>query len=289
MKALSAHYLRKIAFMLLILLLLIAIVALTVFITHKPRVLWKIIASTNLHLPPTPTASERFNTLPPGSKLPSESDCASRVRRFAWEPRPDNSTANHRVPTAQQISQLAPWGPAIGVDTRADTLRKQITGNFTGTTDEILQWVACKWGIDEDIVRAEAIAESNWQQSQLSDWTTDPHFCPPGTWNGEGCYQSYGILQLKYYYFQSTWPMSRDDTAFNAEFVYGAIRTCFEGWTTYLFDRMPVSGYPRYHAGDIWGCVGRWYSGGWYDQDAINYINNVKNHLASKDWFQAGF
>ena len=88
---------RKVAFILVSLLLLIAVVALSVFIIHKPRALWKIIASVNLNLPPTPTASERFNTLPPGSKLPSESECAARVRRYAWEPRPDNTTANLQV------------------------------------------------------------------------------------------------------------------------------------------------------------------------------------------------
>ena len=289
MKTYTAHRPRRKAFVLVSLLLLIAVVTLSVFITHKPHALWNIIASVNSNPPPTPTASVRFNTLPPGAKLPSESECAARVRRYSWEPRPDNTAANHTVPTAPQISQLEPWGPAIGVDSRADTLRRQITGNFTGTTDEIIQWVACKWGIDEDIVRAEAFAESYWHQSQVGDWTTDPRSCPPVTWNGEGCYQSYGILQVKYIYNKTAWPMSRDDTAFNAEYVYGMIRTCFEGWTTYLSESTPVAGYPRYHAGDIWGCLGRWYSGGWYIHNAIDYINNVKADLANKVWRQAGF
>jgi len=289
MKTYPARSPRKIAFILVSLLLLITVVMLSVFITHKPNVIWKIIASVNLQLPPIPTTAERFDTLPPGAKLPSESECAARVRRYAWEPRPDNAAANHRVPTAQQISQLANWGSAIGVDLRADTLRGQITGNFTGTTDEIIQWVACKWGIDEDIVRAEAVAESYWHQSQLGDWTTDQSLCPPGTWDGSGCYQSYGILQVKYIDNKTAWPMSRDDTAFNAEYVYGMIRTCFEGWTTYLSEGTPVAGYPRYHAGDLWGCLGRWYSGWWYTQGAIDYINSVKAHLANEEWRQAGF
>ncbi len=83
--------------------------------------------------------------------------------------------------------------------------------------------------------------------------------------------------------------MSRYDTAFNAEYVYGVIRTCYEGWTTYLYDRTPTVGYPRYHAGDLWGCIGRWYSGGWYDQDALQYIASVKAQLASKEWLELGF
>lgn len=206
-----------------------------------------------------------------------------------WEPRPDNATANQSVPTSAQIAALAPWDESIGVDPSADALRRQITGDFTGTTDEILQWVACKWGVPVDIVRAEAVVESYWHQGQLGDWTTTRSYCPPGTWTGTGCYQSYGILQLKWYYFQSTWPMSRDDTAFNAEYIYGVIRTCYEGWSTYLDSSTPLPGYPAYHAGDLWGCIGRWYSGGWYNQGAVQYIAMVKQALANKAWLQAGF
>lgn len=237
----------------------------------------------------TSTSTVVFTTLAPGTTLPSEAECTSRVRQSSWEPRPDNLTANQSVPTRKQISKLAPWGPDSGLDPKADSLRKQITGNFKGTTDEILQWVACKWGVSSDLVRAEAVIESYWQQSQRGDYTSDQSLCPPGTWDGKGCYQSYGILQLKYTFFKSTWPMSRDDTTFNAEYVYGMIRACYEGWTTYLYDRTPLPGYSRYHAGDIWGCLGRWYSGSWYDQGAIMYINKVKAALVEKAWLKAGF
>jgi hypothetical protein len=140
-----------------------------------------------------------------------------------------------------------------------------------------------------DVIRAEAVIESYWQQSQRGDWTTNKTYCPPGAWNGSGCYQSYGILQLKWYYFQTTWPMSRDDTAFNAEYIYGVIRTCYEGWTTCLYDRTPLPGYASYHAGALWGCIGRWYSGGWYDQGAVNYIKQVKTALAQMPWRAPGF
>ncbi len=269
--------------------LLIAIVLLPVITMHRPHALWKIVASLYDAPPAAVSIAGGFTTLPPGSILPSEQACAARVHRSPWEPRPDNSTANHSVPTARQIAQLSSWGPAIGVDPKADAFRKQITGSFTGTTNEILQWVACKWGIDENIVRAEAAVESYWHQSQRGDYTNNRADCPPGTWDGSGCYQSYGLLQLKYSVFPGTWPMSRDDTAFNAEYVYAVIRTCYEGWTTYLSDFPPIAGYPRYHAGDIWGCLGRWYSGRWYNQGAIDYINSVKAYLANEEWRQPGF
>ena len=175
------------------------------------------------------------------------------------------------------------------MDTNSDTIRRRITGNFTGTTNEILQWAACKWGIDVNIIRAEAVTESQWHQSQLGDNTTNQSLCPPGTWNGSSCYQSYGILQIKYTYFQTEWPMSRNDTAFNADFVYGWLRNCFEGTADYLYQSTPVSGYPHYHAGDIWGCLGFWFSGTWYDQGAINYINVTKGHYSQKPWLLPGF
>jgi hypothetical protein len=248
-----------------------------------------VTTANNPTPPPTSTGGYPGTTLPPGSALPGDSTCASRVIMSSFEPRPDNYAANHRVPSATQIANLHPWNPLIGMDVSSDSLRKRITGNFTGTTDEILQWVACKWGIDPNIIRAQAVSESNWHQSQLGDYTTNQGLCPPGTWNGTSCYQSYGILQIKYTYFQSEWSMSRDDTAFNADFVYGWLRNCYEGWADYLYDRTPSPGYPSYHSGDIWGCLGFWFSGSWYDQGAINYINVAKGHYAQKPWLQAGF
>jgi len=63
--------------------------------------------------------------------------------------------------------------------------RNQATGDFTGTTTEIIQWAACKWGIDEDTIRAAAVPESYWHMSTVGD------VCGPV---GE---DSYGLLQIK--------------------------------------------------------------------------------------------
>ena len=280
---------RKVTLMFISVFLLCIVVVATVITTHRPHTLWNMVAPLYIKPPSAAAITAGITTLPPGSTLPSGQECAARIHRSSWEPRTDNTTANQHVPTQEQIALLTPWDETIGVDPKANNLLLQIDGNFTGTTNEILQWAACKWGIDENIVRAEAVVESDWHQNFRGGHTTNQSYCPPGTWNGQSCYQSYGLLQLKYYYFQSTWPMSRDDTAFNVEYALGVIRTCFEGWTTYLNNRTPLPGYARYHAGDIWGCLGRWYSGGWYDQGAVNYIQKVKTALAQKAWLEAGF
>ena len=83
--------------------------------------------------------------------------------------------------------------------------------------------------------------------------------------------------------------MSAQDTAFNAEYVYGWIRNCYEGWADYLYQLTPSPGYPSYHAGDIWGCLGFWYSGGWYTQGAISYISTTRQNYEQKLWLQPGF
>ena len=35
---------------------------------------------------------------------------------------------------------------------------------WVGTTDEIFQWAACKWGVPDDLLRAVAVRESTWHQ-----------------------------------------------------------------------------------------------------------------------------
>lgn len=237
----------------------------------------------------TGSSAYGFPLLAPGAALPSEAFCAAHIQRSSWEPRPQNTPANHTVPSSAQLAALGVWGSSMGLDPRADRLRLQMSGSFTGTTDEILQWVACKWGVPVDVVRAEAVVESSWNQGNQGDQTGDQSVCPPGTWDGASCYQSYGILQIMYQYNASAWPMSRDDTAFSAEYTYAIIRACYEGWATYLSGLTPQPGYPAYHAGDLWGCLGRWYSGGWYNQDAIDYIAKVKAVYDQKPWRSPGF
>ncbi len=176
------------------------------------------------------------------------------------------------------------------MDDKSEALLQQVTGHYTGTTDQILQWVACKWGINPDIVRAQAVVESYWRMSQTGDLTSDPSGCPPNAeYQGSECYQSYGILQIKYRYFAGAFPMARQDTALNADYVYGWMRNCYEGWADYLYDETPENGYPAYHAGDIWGCLGFWYSGAWYDSGAINYIAQVQAAYNGKTWLTSDF
>ncbi len=193
---------------------------------------------------------ERFGTLPPGSTLPTGEECTDRVRRSPWEPRAENYEANHTTgKTGVQID---------GGNNEANTrFAPRIDGNFTGTTDEIIQWGACKWGFDEDIVRAVAVNESTWRQSMAGDGG-----------------QSHGLLQVKDSVHDGTFPMSRDSTPFNVDYALAWRRSCFEGYFDWA--KMPAEN-------DEWNCVGLWFSGD-PNGGADNYLADAKGHFQEKPW-----
>jgi len=169
----------------------------------------------------------------------------------------------------------------------------RVTGNFTGTTDQIIQWAACKWGIDEDIARAQASKESWWFQRNLGDWTSNPSACAPnhpiGADGQSGlCPESVGLMQVRWQYHQAAFEGNNalNSTAYNLDYAYAMWRECFEGRVTWL---NTVERGATYAAGDAWGCTGVWFSGRWYTQPAVDYINAVKDWYNQKIWTQSYF
>ena len=230
-----------------------------------------------------PDPEEHFSTLPPGAALPGEAECAAAVK-----PRPENKGANQPYNAAAGNQSLSAdfFTPGSG-DERANTqFAARVTGNFTGTTDEILQWAACKWGIDEDLVRAQAAIESWWRQDAKGDWGYEAERCPPGHGPGADgkpgqCPESWGLLQNRYPYEPSAWPGIAASSAFNADTAYAIWRACYEGYEWWLND---VERGEQYDPGDEWGCMGRWFSGRWHTPAAEGYISRVKGYLDSRIW-----
>jgi hypothetical protein len=228
--------------------------------------------------------SGHFSTLPPGSSLPSGAQCASRVRYSSFEPRPGNYTPNHTVPS--DLSAMHNSSKNGGAPSSSFT---RVDGNFTGTTDEILQWGACKWGFDEDLVRALAATESWWHQIGGGDFTYNTSLCPPGAiYAGGGCYLTYGIMQIKSTDYGGTFPSSAQSTAFAVDYKLAYQRACFEGKIGYLSSRS--SDYPSSDSTDmLWGCVDQWFTGTWWNGVEDGYLDEVKNHFALKQWLNPGF
>jgi hypothetical protein len=206
---------------------------------------------------------------PVGSAILTDAQAAARVRLSRWEPRPQNYAANHTRPTSAELANFYSYTGQWG---NCDDLRAKVTGNYTGTTDEILQWAAWKWGLPINVVRAVAVNESWWRMSTVGD-------------NG----MSFGITQIKNVssWHGGTYPLSKNDTAFNVDYWAGMIRQYYEGCSTWM------TGYSfngtHYAAGDLWGSIGAWYAGNWHSDAANTYIAQVKHHLANKTWAKPGF
>jgi hypothetical protein len=232
--------------------------------------------------PPANAAPAHFATLAPAATLPSGAQCGTWVRATAY---PENKGANKQA--NQTTGHHVGSNFFSGDDARANSvIAPRVDGQFTGTTHQILRWAACKWGIDEDIVYAQAAIESWWQQGTLGDFGTDASRCPPGHGLGADakpgqCAESYGILQNRYPYEQSAWPGIGSSTAMNADLAYGIWRTCYQGYEGWL---NTVDHTGTYGAGDAWGCIGRWFSGRWHTADSETYANRVRGYLNQRIW-----
>jgi autotransporter family porin len=221
---------------------------------------------------------------PPSGYPQSDATCAAEVRPAA-ENRPDNMAANHTVPTNPSTIS---WSPDFAYWSKFTYDRNLVTGNYTGTTDEILQWAACKWGIDENIIRAAAATESRWHQSTVGD------NC------GIAGEASYGILQVRNKdcsggWVHGGWPDTENETALDADYYAARLRACFDGafynGGAWLYGAQTIAQVIAAHgeAYALWGCVGSWYSGNWYDSGAQSYITSVQNYYTTKPWLSPGF
>ncbi len=232
--------------------------------------------TTTLFVPPPggtssspPPAGGYFSTLAPAAALPSGAACAAMVHRSTWEPRPENTAAN-------QLTRPQPVNMPIDVNFNAlyqTKYRPRIDGNFTGTTDEIIQWAACKWGVSDDLVRAQAVHESTWRQADTGDYEARSRGNCPFDIFTDPCPTSFGLLQSKWYYRPNTYPWTRTSTAFSLDSSLAEMRGCLDG--------MSYAGTKT--TGNVWGCIGFWYSGDFGVNDTA-YIADVQAKLAQKVW-----
>jgi hypothetical protein len=212
-----------------------------------------------------------FGLLPVGASLPTGASCAAQVRRSSWEPRPQNQTAN----ATRGSGTLSGFN---GADEPINTqFAKRVDGDFTGTTDEIIQWASCKWGYDEDMVRAMADFHSGWDQT-LQQGNASSGACQKAGLPA-GCAEYFGIMQVAVAYHWMAFPGVIGSTAFNLDFTVAYHRTCYEGAWSWLG--------AGYRSGDEWGCFGAAHSGTW--NGGASAVAQVKSILAERPWEKPGF
>jgi hypothetical protein len=243
------------------------------------------------NVPPPPDGY--FPLLPVGSykSLPSDAAAAAKVDRSAWEPRRGNSRYNHTVPAHLRLQLENDADHAYDPSWNKYVLRR-ITGDFTGTTDEIFQWAALKWGLPDNLLRAIAYMESDWRQSNHGDYVHNRAECLPG-YKRLPCPVTFGIVGVKSTSWPGMYPWNRDSTAAAVDVLGGWLRGCYEGWVWWLREHGNRS-RGVYHAGDLWGCVGAWYSGNWHDgpvrgPGGENYIRRTQYWFKQRPWLRPRF
>ena len=117
------------------------------------------------------------------------------------EVRTDNAAANAYVPSDSELAAFHAARDSYGeAESYFNPLRRYVTGRSTmshPSTDDLIQWAAHKWGIPENIVRAQMAVESWWRQDAMGDLTPEsdpgafPAFSCPG--GGSSCYESLGL------------------------------------------------------------------------------------------------
>jgi hypothetical protein len=226
----------------------------------------------------TPTATPT-NTLSP-TATPTSTPAATSVRATATatasptptvtcggapaypELRPSNATAN-QTPGRPADASTSPYPMPAGFE----PYFAKIDGRgCLGTTEQILEWAAQKWGLDQlgyaDLAKAMAVKESWWDVGIVGD-----------------AGQSFGILQVKdgpvgY------WPDGRyaaTSTAFGADYAMAIVRFHYDG----------NSWLGAGTRGNLRNAVGAYFCGCGYD-GAGAYATKVWEYLNARPWKSPG-
>lgn len=184
------------------------------------------------------------------------SDCAAKVVKTP-EHQPQNARLNSYVPQPNEHGTLPDYfGPELQRE-----FQQKVDGAFTGTTDEIFQFYACKYGIDVDLVRAAA-------------WTETSHNALMNGDNGE----SWGIMQVRDSpkSHAHAHPAARLSTSYNVDYWAFHLRSCIDGKIAYLKETSQT---------DVWGCVGLWYYGAdTRHPKSEEYIARVQRNFREQPW-----
>ena len=138
----------------------------------------------------------------------------------------------------------------------------RIDGDCTGSTEQILEWAAKKWGFDQigypDLAKAMAVLETFWNQAFV------------------GNHAEVGILQVRPEFWPDYQP-AMWSTAYAADYAMAVVRSIYDG----------ASWLGSQTKGDIRDSVAAWYCGCPYD--GWNwYATTVFGYYDSKPWQRPG-
>lgn len=158
-------------------------------------------------------------------------------------------------------------------------------GCVGGTTEQILEWAAKKWGLDQipgmgpDIIKAVAVQESDWYERVQGDYEAStaswafpsPGFYPTGP-------QTFGLTGIKRTSWPDSWASSHTSTAFAADYFGAALRAYYDG-------AIPWASRTK---GNLNRAIGAWFCG-CDDGGGDSYAVKVKQYMTEKEWTKPYF
>ncbi len=240
--------------------------------TSTPEAPWTpTVVAPATPAPPTATATTGpVSTALPTASLTATASPVQPSQTCAGVPaypeqRPDNVQAN-------QTRVAKPAWTTTTFDGAFKPYYDKITADCQGTTRQILEWAAQKWGIPVDRFLAHAVKESNWHQSQLGDR------------DATGWYCSRGILQLRMAEnncggWPYGYPGAAESTAYVADYAAAEMRFNYDGGT---------ASWGTNATGD-WDKTSQAYFCGCANTGTEPYVTEVKQYQADKPWLRSGF
>jgi hypothetical protein len=190
------------------------------------------------------------------------------------------------IPTSTEIADYrarnVPGAKAISYDPPGagkNFWDSVVTGNHNipnATTDDIIQWAAHKWGIDEDILRAQCCSETDWDHNLAGDVANQ----------NSGDYRSDSLIQVKCSdWGRATRPLAQKSIGFALDYYGSHYRDIYDGRSSYswLADYPNEDGltYPDPPSdGYVWAVLGVWFSGRWW-----NGVNTPTEPYSGGVWY----
>ena len=213
----------------------------------------------------TPSPVAHYALMGPGVSLPTESTCAASVSATA---EPENAPWNANDGTGYNSNAGVANTPSYFYANAGSQLGypkvdfAKVDGQYAGTTDDIMRVYSCKWGEDENWMRAQSWIETGWHQDcaamhggsgchENGDANNPDGTCSGlvaglsasgyavtnssgnyvfGNSFGLGSYASWGIIQSKSacaeYYAQ---PMLALSTSWGEDYKGAKFRSCMNG------------------------------------------------------------
>ena len=234
-----------------------------------------------------PVARPQATWRSPGSRPLTDRQAATCVVR-SGESHSRNMRRNAKAPTAAELDAFRSAQDSHGrTPARYNRNFTYVTGAAARyglrSTDDMIEWAAYKWGVPENLVRAQMFVESGWSMGQRGDrrdWATPvgDRYPARAVIDADSVWESLGIAQIRWRH-TVPWnpgvePLRWQSTGFAVDYSQALVRYYYDGLCGWCGE--------GYAAGDADGAYRAYFSGSW--TRGQRYADRVRATAAAEPW-----